>query len=194
MTVCDESGKRYENEDVAEQFVKHFKELLGTKDTVYPFPVDDIVFKKKLSSDEAARMVRPVSEEVIKAAMFDMDDSKASGPDGFIVRFFEAAWNIVGKENKLMTQDKIAIWKPNEIMKKISASWNDIVEEMAKMNTNNNIWSIIKGLVFGAVIYFIWHERNTRLFKQCQRDEVNLVQLIKDTIKLRMMSQRIQEC
>ena len=34
MEVSDESGQRFENEDVAEQFLKHFKKNMGTKDSV----------------------------------------------------------------------------------------------------------------------------------------------------------------
>ncbi|GKD05456.1 hypothetical protein Tco_1180430 [Tanacetum coccineum] len=32
MAICDESGKRYENEEAADQFLKHIKEILGKED------------------------------------------------------------------------------------------------------------------------------------------------------------------
>ncbi|GKA11711.1 RNA-directed DNA polymerase, eukaryota, reverse transcriptase zinc-binding domain protein [Tanacetum coccineum] len=34
MATCDESGKRHENEEVADQFLKHFKKFLGKEDKV----------------------------------------------------------------------------------------------------------------------------------------------------------------
>ncbi|GJR87107.1 RNA-directed DNA polymerase, eukaryota, reverse transcriptase zinc-binding domain protein [Tanacetum coccineum] len=98
MSVCNEKGERYENKKVAEQFVKHFKEFLGKKDLVIEFPADRIVFPNKLSSDEADRMCRGISEVEVKNAMFGIDDSKAPGPDGFTARFYKSAWSIIGMD------------------------------------------------------------------------------------------------
>ncbi|GKE36902.1 hypothetical protein Tco_1460307, partial [Tanacetum coccineum] len=116
----------------------------------------------------------------------------------------------LGNKNKgrLVTQDKIAIWKPNEPLKcsffvwneilmildkKMIVDWDRTIKEMAKLNVNNSIWSITRRLVFGVVVYFIWQERNIRLFKHVKRDEETLVQVIKDTVKLRMMSLIVKE-
>ncbi|GKD81131.1 RNA-directed DNA polymerase, eukaryota, reverse transcriptase zinc-binding domain protein, partial [Tanacetum coccineum] len=43
-------------------------------------------------------MVRTISEYEIKNAMFDIEDSKAPGPDGYTARFYKSAWSIIGKE------------------------------------------------------------------------------------------------
>ncbi|GKG59014.1 hypothetical protein Tco_0602723, partial [Tanacetum coccineum] len=80
--MCNEKGERFEKEDVAEQFVKHFKDFLGKQDEVNKFPVDKIVFSSKLTNEEAEDMVKPISEAEIKNALFDIDDSKAPGLDG----------------------------------------------------------------------------------------------------------------
>ncbi|GJV73508.1 RNA-directed DNA polymerase, eukaryota, reverse transcriptase zinc-binding domain protein [Tanacetum coccineum] len=98
MSVCNEKRERFENEKVAEQFVKHFQEFLGKKDLVMEFPADRIVFPNKLSSDEVDRMSRSISEVEVKNSMFDIDDSKAPGPYGFIARFFKSTWSIIGKD------------------------------------------------------------------------------------------------
>ncbi|GJU37824.1 RNA-directed DNA polymerase, eukaryota, reverse transcriptase zinc-binding domain protein [Tanacetum coccineum] len=126
-------------------------------------------------------------------------------------------------QNKLMTRDKIDVWKPNEILecalcsqcpdshnhlifncpysskvwslmqnladKKFSHCWNTTIEEV----TNNNIWIILRRLVLGAVVYFIWQERNTRIFRISKRDEQTLVQIITETVELRMMSFIVKE-
>ncbi|GKA46438.1 RNA-directed DNA polymerase, eukaryota, reverse transcriptase zinc-binding domain protein [Tanacetum coccineum] len=98
MTVCDENGTMYEKENVAGKFLDHFKNFLGTKDTILNFPTDSVIFTNKLSKEQPERMVRPVMEDEIKTDTFDIEDSKSPGPDGFTSRFFKAAWNIIGKE------------------------------------------------------------------------------------------------
>ncbi|GKE06995.1 RNA-directed DNA polymerase, eukaryota, reverse transcriptase zinc-binding domain protein, partial [Tanacetum coccineum] len=65
-----DGGERFENDKVAEQFVKHFQEFVGKKDVVTNLPTDKIVFPNKLSIKEANRMCRGVSEVEVKNAMF----------------------------------------------------------------------------------------------------------------------------
>ncbi|GJS85946.1 RNA-directed DNA polymerase, eukaryota, reverse transcriptase zinc-binding domain protein, partial [Tanacetum coccineum] len=98
MTICNEKGERFENDRVAEQFLKHFQEFLGKQDEVIEIPSDRIVFPNKLSTEEADRMCRSVNEVEVKNAMFDIDDSKALGPDGYTARFYKSAWSIIGKD------------------------------------------------------------------------------------------------
>ncbi|GJU73415.1 RNA-directed DNA polymerase, eukaryota, reverse transcriptase zinc-binding domain protein [Tanacetum coccineum] len=57
-----------------------------------------VVSSNKLTNKEAIDMVKPVSENEVKNAMFDIEDSKERGPDGFTARFYKSAWSIVGKE------------------------------------------------------------------------------------------------
>ncbi|GJV41691.1 hypothetical protein Tco_1420131 [Tanacetum coccineum] len=44
----------------------------------------------------AANMVRNVTNEEIKSAMFDIGDEKAPGPDGFTSVFFKKGWRLLG--------------------------------------------------------------------------------------------------
>nr|GEW21406.1 hypothetical protein [Tanacetum cinerariifolium] len=50
------------------------------------------------TNDEAQRMCSRVSEVEIKNAIFDIEDSKALGPNGFTGRFYKSAWIIIGKD------------------------------------------------------------------------------------------------
>ncbi|GJZ98249.1 RNA-directed DNA polymerase, eukaryota, reverse transcriptase zinc-binding domain protein [Tanacetum coccineum] len=56
------------------------------------------IFKNKINTEDAQRMVRNISDSEIKNAMFEIEDSKASGPDGYTARFYKSAWSIVGSE------------------------------------------------------------------------------------------------
>ncbi|GKB10859.1 RNA-directed DNA polymerase, eukaryota, reverse transcriptase zinc-binding domain protein [Tanacetum coccineum] len=68
MFVCNEKGDRFENDKVAEQFVKHFQEFLGKKDVI---------------------------TKNLKNAMFDIDDNKAPRPDGYTIRLKGVLGNLV---------------------------------------------------------------------------------------------------
>lgn len=43
-------------------------------------------------------MIQEVTDQEIKAAMFDIEDEKAPGPDGFTAKFYKKAWHIVGRD------------------------------------------------------------------------------------------------
>nr|GFA81220.1 hypothetical protein [Tanacetum cinerariifolium] len=98
VSVCNEKGERFENDQVAKKFVKHFQEFLGKKDVVTKMPKDGIVFPNKLSFKETVMMCKDVSEVEVKNGMFDIEDSKAPGPDGYTARFYKSAWSVIGKD------------------------------------------------------------------------------------------------
>ena len=125
-------------------------------------------------------------------------------------------------QDRLMTQDRIAVWKPNDVMKcvfcklnqdshehlffqceytkkvwtemqklidkRFSFNWHRIIDEFTQLKANKSIWSVLRRLVLGATVYFIWQERNTRIFKSNERTEDVLIQNIMDSIKWRIMS------
>ncbi|GJX08250.1 RNA-directed DNA polymerase, eukaryota, reverse transcriptase zinc-binding domain protein [Tanacetum coccineum] len=56
------------------------------------------LFHKRISEDEALKMIIEVPDKEIKNVMFDIGDSKALGPDGFTTAFFKKAWGIIGAD------------------------------------------------------------------------------------------------
>ncbi|KAL0455482.1 UNVERIFIED_CONTAM: hypothetical protein Slati_0887400 [Sesamum latifolium] len=50
-----------------------------------------------LLADEAQALIRPFTKEEVKATLFDIEEDRAPGPDGFSSGFYKAAWPIVGK-------------------------------------------------------------------------------------------------
>nr|GEZ33712.1 RNA-directed DNA polymerase, eukaryota, reverse transcriptase zinc-binding domain protein [Tanacetum cinerariifolium] len=78
--VCDENGNIFKGSEVAEQFVMHFQKFLGDSKDV-----------QKICSNEDANMIRKISDEEIKNAMFQIDNNKVHGPDGFSTHFFKKA-------------------------------------------------------------------------------------------------------
>nr|GEW90266.1 hypothetical protein [Tanacetum cinerariifolium] len=90
ITVSDELGRVYQDEEVVGQFVSHFQSFLGTCDEVFPIKEPDGLFYKKLEPEIALNIVREVSNDEVKAALNDINDNKAPRPNGFTSRFFKA--------------------------------------------------------------------------------------------------------
>nr|GEW79770.1 hypothetical protein [Tanacetum cinerariifolium] len=94
---------------------------------VTSFPTDKIMFPNKLSSDEAQRMCSGVSEVEIKNAMFDIEDSKALGPNGFTGRFYKSAWSIIGKD---MYKDIQEFFVTGKILGEVNATLISLVPKL----------------------------------------------------------------
>ncbi|GJR98086.1 RNA-directed DNA polymerase, eukaryota, reverse transcriptase zinc-binding domain protein [Tanacetum coccineum] len=95
--VCDVMGNRYEGTEIAEQFVKHFKLFLGIEHVVKSLDLSSELFSKRLSEEESNWMVRGVTNEEVKEAMFSIGDSRAMFSIGDSA-FFKKAWHIVGDD------------------------------------------------------------------------------------------------
>ncbi|GKA90970.1 hypothetical protein Tco_0812840 [Tanacetum coccineum] len=54
-------------------------------------------------------------------------------------------------------------------------SWDDIIQVMGSLKNNNSVWSIVRRISLGATVYFIWNERNSRVFKGEKRKTEDLV-------------------
>nr|GEV33793.1 hypothetical protein [Tanacetum cinerariifolium] len=80
---------------VPDVFVSHYEQLLGTSMDCNTLNVEGL-FSKTVLMDIASIMVRPVMNEEIKVAMFDIWDEKASRPDGYTSVFFKKGWRIIG--------------------------------------------------------------------------------------------------
>nr|GEZ90904.1 hypothetical protein [Tanacetum cinerariifolium] len=63
------------------------------------------LFHNKINNDEVELMIRDVTDEEIKEAMFDIGKNKALGPDGFTLTFFKSSWDIAGKDVCLAIHD-----------------------------------------------------------------------------------------
>ncbi|GJV32920.1 RNA-directed DNA polymerase, eukaryota, reverse transcriptase zinc-binding domain protein [Tanacetum coccineum] len=96
-TVNDENGIRYEGAQVAEKFVNHFQNFLGTASFMQNFNMGSLN-SKAVCDEDAVKMIMNVSEEEIKNALFDICDNKAPGPDGYSAKFFKSAWSVIKNE------------------------------------------------------------------------------------------------
>ncbi|XP_021985901.1 uncharacterized protein LOC110882124 [Helianthus annuus] len=96
-SVKDTSGIRHEGSGVAAALVTHYSNFLGVEDQVTSINLDSM-FVNVLTHEAAANMVRQVTREEVKAAMFNIGENKAPGPDGYTSAFFKKAWDIIDTE------------------------------------------------------------------------------------------------
>ncbi|XP_052623926.1 uncharacterized protein LOC128134194 [Lactuca sativa] len=96
--VLDEDGRWVKGNSMKEKFVNHFKNFLGCEDDTDLSILNEISFHNKLDRNVAMNMIRVVTDDEVKVAMFDIADNHAPGPDRFSSKFFKCAWNIVGPE------------------------------------------------------------------------------------------------
>ncbi|GJW82457.1 trichome birefringence-like protein 3, partial [Tanacetum coccineum] len=82
---------------VPDVFVSHYKQFLGSSTDCNILNKEGL-FSNKVPVNIASNMVRDVTNDEIKAAMFDIGDDRAPGPDGYTFVFFKKGWDIVSDD------------------------------------------------------------------------------------------------
>ncbi|XP_011101788.1 uncharacterized protein LOC105179850 [Sesamum indicum] len=99
--INDDPGSTHTDpEEVINEFVTYYQNLLGGDrrrtgvdiQTLRPWA------RHILSNEESTTLLLPFTPADVKQAVFDIDEDKAPGPDGYSSGFFKAAWPIVGQE------------------------------------------------------------------------------------------------
>lgn len=103
-SVVDGLGNRFDGSDVPTAFVSHYRDFLGSPGVISNLDTSEL-FSNKLTSVQADLMIRNVTSEEVRLAMFDMGDDKAPGPDGFNSAFFKHSWSIIGRDVVRAVQD-----------------------------------------------------------------------------------------
>ncbi|KAL0285378.1 UNVERIFIED_CONTAM: hypothetical protein Sradi_7175200 [Sesamum radiatum] len=87
-------------QDVTEEFVSHFKTLLGgnKNSRVIDLSFLSSEIKHRITPEEAECISAPVTWSEIKDALFDIAEDSAPGPDGYTSAFFKASWSVVGHD------------------------------------------------------------------------------------------------
>ncbi|XP_071738847.1 uncharacterized protein [Rutidosis leptorrhynchoides] len=87
------------------------------------------------------------------------------------------------------------IWKRMVVSTWLTAleNWKSICNCMQSSANRNTSSMVVAKLVFGATVYFIWQERNNRLFKKSHRTEVKLLDDIFCTVRLKLMSIKFKD-
>ncbi|XP_021979813.1 uncharacterized protein LOC110875929 [Helianthus annuus] len=94
----------------------------------------------------------------------------------FQCSFSAKIWNIVNKRVD---------------MGNVNDTWSSIMAWIEQHASSKKLEHIVCKLVVAASTYFIWQERNNRLFSHLQRREETVAQLILDMVRLRIMGFKV---
>ncbi|GJY25818.1 RNA-directed DNA polymerase, eukaryota, reverse transcriptase zinc-binding domain protein [Tanacetum coccineum] len=95
--VTNSDGMVFENENAASAFVSHYEAFLGQSGTTCGLNDNDL-FHVILDQNVAIDMIRNVTRQEVKNALFSMGNDKAPGPDGYMAAFFKVSWDIVADD------------------------------------------------------------------------------------------------
>ena len=71
-------------------------------------------------------------------------------------------------------------------MSNIPGYVNDIVEHLIPISKGNAVLGVIGRLVLASSVYFVWQERNQRMFSNKARTPEQLVEVILNTVRMRL--------
>nr|GEX14201.1 hypothetical protein [Tanacetum cinerariifolium] len=111
---------------VLNEYVEASKDELSESKPVQP--IDEDLMFNKISEEDAALMIRDVTFDEIKDAIFDIDGNKASGPDRYSVEFFKKAWDIIGKDVCLAVKE---FSRNGKILGEVNATLIDLIPKIA---------------------------------------------------------------
>nr|GEW70196.1 hypothetical protein [Tanacetum cinerariifolium] len=128
-------------------FVEHYKEFLGTDDPCIELDSTDL-FMKHVSDMSCAHMTRPVTNEEVKKAMFDIGDDKSPGPDGFSSVFFKEGWDTIGNDVCNAVRDFFLKWRISD---------NSLITQELMRNYHRNsgpprLWLVLPQIPFPLVL------------------------------------------
>ncbi|XP_021991395.1 uncharacterized protein LOC110888164 [Helianthus annuus] len=77
-------------------------------------------------------------------------------------------------------------------MPNVSSDWSSIIDWMVHRSRSKSASVYISRLVLAATTYFIWQERNARLFKNQTRPPEALCDVILDTVRYKLMGAKLK--
>ncbi|GJY71769.1 hypothetical protein Tco_0475472 [Tanacetum coccineum] len=69
-----------------------------------------------------------------------------------------------------------------------SFNWKEIIGLLADEYKDRSVHSVVGRLMFGAYVYYMWRERNKRIFTKEKRNVETMIEINEDSVKIRMIS------
>nr|XP_043630407.1 uncharacterized protein LOC122601732 [Erigeron canadensis] len=71
-------------------------------------------------------------------------------------------------------------------------SIQELLQVISSFKGQNNIGNVVNKLLFAAAVYYVWQERNNRIFQRKERTEEAVCNLIKKNVRVKLLSIRIR--
>ncbi|KAJ0533298.1 hypothetical protein HanIR_Chr09g0406811 [Helianthus annuus] len=79
-------------------------------------------------------------------------------------------------------------------MSSVGPAWNAIVDWLGARANSKSAINFISRLIVAAAVYFVWQERNARLFRNQTRPPDALATLILQTVCYKLIGVKFKEC
>nr|GEW54656.1 hypothetical protein [Tanacetum cinerariifolium] len=96
-SITNMDGNIVDGDQVPLAFINHYSTFLGQPGITDQLELNDLL-PNRLSVGDTESIVRDVTNDEIKEALFSLGDNKASGPNGFSVAFFKETWDIISDD------------------------------------------------------------------------------------------------
>ncbi|XP_074291816.1 uncharacterized protein LOC141618621 [Silene latifolia] len=106
-------------EEIKTAFEKYYLKLLGTSNPVQPVSKKVIKTGKILTMIHQNILLKLVTDDEIKVAMFSIPGALPPGPDGFYSKFLKDSWSIVGKEVCTSVRN---VFRTGKVLKELNAT------------------------------------------------------------------------
>jgi hypothetical protein len=89
--------------EICEIALNYFNHLFKAKSTVHE-PILSLI-SPKITQEDNENLVKPITREELKEALFEMHPDKAPGPDGFNPAFYQHFWDHCGEDVYVAAKD-----------------------------------------------------------------------------------------
>ena len=139
-----------------------------------------LVIKRKLKTQDALRQWDVSGDTNLNLFLCPLCEMQ---PDSHEHLFFDCTFS-----SHIWAHMKLLVGLPS-----VSPSLEAIVNYLVPISKKRSARSVIAKLVVAACSYFIWQERNHRLFKKRKRSKEQVLELIMSTVRLKLLSFRFKK-
>ena len=122
------------SKDIRIQFFNSFKRQFTEEEVYFPDNLDNVISPCITEKDNALLRKIPTPDE-IKATLFQMQDLKAPGQDGFPALFYKEFWHIVGDA---VTQAVISFLVVGSMPKEVNGALIVLIPKTLNLSSVNN--------------------------------------------------------
>jgi len=173
-------------DEVEDTFVCYFRDLLGSSESTLPLDVAVSWSGPCIDLASHASLLALITYDVIKQALFSLDDNKASKLDGYTSLFFKKSWDIVDSDFYHVVHD---FFVSRKLLKQINHSIIALIPKSANVTSTadfrpisycNMVYKVISKILSArlviALAYIISPLQNAFLGDRVMANNIHIIQ------------------